>query len=146
MLSPTLAKATAVGGLAELLFGFDTAVISGTTTGLTRAYHLTPGGLGLTVSIALWAPLQALYSPGFQATASAGATASESWRVVPGRRVRLPAGMELACVGVLPVRGGAGDWRIVRDRPDVPSSKSRPQNGGAAWWAFSNLMSSSEFW
>jgi MFS family permease len=53
MLSPTLAKATAVGGLAELLFGFDTAVISGTTTGLTRAYHLTPGGLGLTVSIAL---------------------------------------------------------------------------------------------
>jgi MFS transporter, SP family, arabinose:H+ symporter len=43
-----------VGGLAGLLFGFDTAVISGTTTGLTEAYSLTPGGLGLTVSIALW--------------------------------------------------------------------------------------------
>ena len=45
---------TVVGGLAGLLFGFDTAVISGTTAGLTRAYNLTPGGLGLTVSIALW--------------------------------------------------------------------------------------------
>jgi sugar porter (SP) family MFS transporter len=53
-LSPTLLRATLVGGLAGLLFGFDTAVISGTTTGLTRTYALTPGGLGLTVSIALW--------------------------------------------------------------------------------------------
>ena len=53
-LKPALIKATAVGGLAGLLFGFDTAVISGTTTGLTRAYGLTPGSLGLTVSIALW--------------------------------------------------------------------------------------------
>jgi MFS transporter, SP family, arabinose:H+ symporter len=53
-LNAPLAKATVVGGLAGLLFGFDTAVISGTTTGLTRAYGLTPGGLGLTVSIALW--------------------------------------------------------------------------------------------
>jgi SP family arabinose:H+ symporter-like MFS transporter len=53
-LKPDLLKATAAGGLAGLLFGFDTAVISGTTTGLIRAYALTPGGLGLTVSIALW--------------------------------------------------------------------------------------------
>src|SRR5580700_9231955 len=53
-LKPALVKATVVGGLAGLLFGFDTAVISGTTTGLTRAYGLTPSGLGLTVSIALW--------------------------------------------------------------------------------------------
>jgi MFS transporter, SP family, arabinose:H+ symporter len=53
-LKPALLKATAAGGLAGLLFGFDTAVISGTTTGLTRAYALTPAGLGLTVSIALW--------------------------------------------------------------------------------------------
>jgi sugar porter (SP) family MFS transporter len=53
-LSPALIKATVVGGLAGLLFGFDTAVVSGTTTGLTRVYGLTPGGLGLTVSIALW--------------------------------------------------------------------------------------------
>jgi len=53
-LKPALVRATVVGGLAGLLFGFDTAVISGTTTGLTRSYGLTPVGLGLTVSIALW--------------------------------------------------------------------------------------------
>jgi SP family arabinose:H+ symporter-like MFS transporter len=43
--------AAALGGL---LFGFDTAVIAGTTDGLRRYFELTPGGLGLTVSIALW--------------------------------------------------------------------------------------------
>jgi MFS transporter, SP family, arabinose:H+ symporter len=53
-LKPELLKATLAGALAGLLFGFDTAVVSGTTTGLTRAYGLTPSGLGLTVSIALW--------------------------------------------------------------------------------------------
>ncbi len=36
-----------------LLFGFDTAVISGTTNALTLQYHLTPGLLGVTVSSAL---------------------------------------------------------------------------------------------
>lgn len=49
-----MVKATAAGGLAGLLFGFDTAVISGTTAGLTKAYALSAGGLGLTVSVALW--------------------------------------------------------------------------------------------
>lgn len=53
-LNRALLTATAVGGLAGLLFGFDTAVISGTTAGITKAFHLTPSGLGLTVSIALW--------------------------------------------------------------------------------------------
>ncbi len=53
-LKPALVKAAAAGGLAGLLFGFDTAVISGTTAGLTKAYALTPGGLGLTVSVTLW--------------------------------------------------------------------------------------------
>jgi len=36
-----------------LLFGFDTAVISGTTQALTSVYSLTPEQLGLTVSVAL---------------------------------------------------------------------------------------------
>jgi sugar porter (SP) family MFS transporter len=46
-------KSTIVGALGGLLFGFDTAVISGTTSALTRTYHLTPGLLGVTVSSAL---------------------------------------------------------------------------------------------
>jgi MFS transporter, SP family, arabinose:H+ symporter len=52
--SAEVVKVTMVGALAGLLFGFDTAVISGTTRGLTAAYTLSPAGLGLTVSIALW--------------------------------------------------------------------------------------------
>lgn len=49
-----LAKAAAVGALGGLLFGFDTAVIAGTTHQLTEVFNLTPSSLGLTVSIALW--------------------------------------------------------------------------------------------
>lgn len=37
-----------------LLFGFDTAVISGTTTDLTNTFHLSPLALGITVSSTLW--------------------------------------------------------------------------------------------
>jgi SP family arabinose:H+ symporter-like MFS transporter len=49
-----LVKSSLVGALGGLLFGFDTAVIAGTTHALTTTFSLTPGELGLTVSIALW--------------------------------------------------------------------------------------------
>ncbi len=48
-----LFKATMVGALGGLLFGFDTAVIAGTTQQLSQIFHLTPWTLGLTVSIGL---------------------------------------------------------------------------------------------
>jgi SP family arabinose:H+ symporter-like MFS transporter len=48
-----LVKGTLVGALGGLLFGFDTAVISGTTHQLTQVFRLTPSELGTTVSIAL---------------------------------------------------------------------------------------------
>jgi SP family arabinose:H+ symporter-like MFS transporter len=48
-----LLKATAVGALGGLLFGFDTAVIAGTTQQLQDVFHLTPTTLGLTVFIGL---------------------------------------------------------------------------------------------
>jgi SP family arabinose:H+ symporter-like MFS transporter len=48
-----LAKSTLVGALGGLLFGFDTAVISGTTDSLTRVYGLSPKLLGVTVTSAL---------------------------------------------------------------------------------------------
>jgi sugar porter (SP) family MFS transporter len=47
-------KSTIVGALGGLLFGFDTAVIAGTTHQLAEVYRLSPTMLGLTVSIALW--------------------------------------------------------------------------------------------
>ena len=49
----TLVKSTIVAALGGLLFGFDTAVIAGTTADLTKAFALTPSSLGLTVAIAL---------------------------------------------------------------------------------------------
>lgn len=52
-LSSTLLKATGVGALGGLLFGFDTAVIAGTTHSLTLTYGLSPRQLGLTVAMAL---------------------------------------------------------------------------------------------
>jgi SP family arabinose:H+ symporter-like MFS transporter len=48
-----LLKSTIVGALGGLLFGFDTAVIAGTTQQLTTIYHLTSFTLGLTVFIGL---------------------------------------------------------------------------------------------
>jgi MFS transporter, SP family, arabinose:H+ symporter len=53
-MNANLAKATAVGALGGLLFGFDTAVIAGTTQQLSKTFSLTDSSLGLTVSIALW--------------------------------------------------------------------------------------------
>ena len=48
-----LAKSALTGALGGLLFGFDTAVIAGTTFALTRHYSLSDSQLGLTVAIAL---------------------------------------------------------------------------------------------
>jgi SP family arabinose:H+ symporter-like MFS transporter len=52
-LNATLARSTVVASLGGLLFGFDTAVISGTTGALTTVYRLSPALLGLTVASAL---------------------------------------------------------------------------------------------
>src|SRR5689334_7482201 len=52
-LNPNLLKASVVGALGGLLFGFDTAVIAGTTDSLRALYSLTPEQMGLTVSVAL---------------------------------------------------------------------------------------------
>jgi MFS transporter, SP family, arabinose:H+ symporter len=52
-LNATLARSTVVAALGGLLFGFDTAVISGTTGALTTVYRLSPARLGVTVASAL---------------------------------------------------------------------------------------------
>ena len=48
-----LVRSTLVGALGGLLFGFDTAVISGTTRTLVPSFQLTPSQLGITVASAL---------------------------------------------------------------------------------------------
>ena len=63
-LNPYLVKSTIVAALGGLLFGFDTAVIAGTTHALTVTYSLTPGLLGMTVAIALWGAIVGAMSAG----------------------------------------------------------------------------------
>jgi sugar porter (SP) family MFS transporter len=53
-LNSYLLRSTIVGALGGLLFGFDTAVIAGTTHSLTSVFGLSAGQLGFTVSAALW--------------------------------------------------------------------------------------------
>ena len=53
-MSSHLIQSALVAALGGLLFGFDTAVISGTTRALTEVYSLTTWSLGFTVSAALW--------------------------------------------------------------------------------------------
>ena len=57
MLAHAQTRVIAAASLAGLLFGFDTAVISGVTQALRDAFSLTPSGLGLAVSAALWGTL-----------------------------------------------------------------------------------------
>jgi SP family arabinose:H+ symporter-like MFS transporter len=63
-LSPALIKATIVGALGGLLFGFDTAVISGTLHSLTIVFQLTPWTKGVTVFIALFGTVIGAMSAG----------------------------------------------------------------------------------
>lgn len=53
-LNKFLLRSAVTGALGGLLFGFDTAVIAGTTHALTTQFHLSPAELGFTVSVALW--------------------------------------------------------------------------------------------
>src|ERR1700691_1542785 len=64
-LNPNLAKSTAVAALGGLLFGFDTAVISGATSTLTQTYQLSPSGLGITVASALGGTILGAMLAGF---------------------------------------------------------------------------------
>jgi sugar porter (SP) family MFS transporter len=49
-----LLRSSLVAALGGLLFGFDTAVIAGTTRALSDVFSLSPAMLGITVSAALW--------------------------------------------------------------------------------------------
>ena len=53
-LNPYLLRSSLVAALGGLLFGFDTAVIAGTTRALSETFSLSPTMLGVTVSGALW--------------------------------------------------------------------------------------------
>ena len=64
-LNSVLLKSTGVAALGGLLFGFDTAVISGTTGALSQVYNLSSRSLGITVSIAIWGTVVGAMLAGF---------------------------------------------------------------------------------
>ena len=67
-LTSALVKSTVVAALGGLLFGFDTAVIAGTTAALSRFYALTSAGLGLTVVDRLVGTVIGALAPAFPVT------------------------------------------------------------------------------
>jgi SP family arabinose:H+ symporter-like MFS transporter len=64
-LNSVLLKSTVVAALGGLLFGFDTAVISGTTSALSQVFSLSSKSLGITVSIAIWGTVVGAMLAGF---------------------------------------------------------------------------------
>ena len=52
--SPLVIRSSIIAALGGLLFGFDTAVISGTTDALTEVFQLSQWWLGFTVAVALF--------------------------------------------------------------------------------------------
>ncbi len=113
-LNPVLLKGVAVGAIGGLLFGFDTAVIAGTTRGLARAFHLSPQALGLTVSVALWGTVAGLAwrrvrRPVARQQASPARHGPSLRRL--GHRLR--ACLELACPDGLSLYWRSGHRRLV---------------------------------
>ena len=64
ILNKYLLRSSVTGALGGLLFGFDTAVIAGTTHALSQRFSLSPVNLGFTVSIALWGTVIGAVSAG----------------------------------------------------------------------------------
>ena len=121
-----------MAALGSLLFGFDTAVISGATDALRHAFALDDNLLGFTVSSALI---------GTMVGALASGRPADRWgrrpvlilagRLFPGFLAGLRLGMELVCLPALPLsgrcRGGVGLGRL----PDVHHrNRSLPPDAG----------------
>ncbi len=97
MLAHAQTRVIAAASLAGLLFGFDTAVISGVTQALRDAFSLSPTGLGLAVSAALWGTLAGALTLGW-----------------PGDRYG--SRTVLQCIGVLYVGSALGcalSWNLL---------------------------------
>ena len=64
-LNRTVVEASITAALGGLLFGFDTAVISGVTKALNTRFDLNPKTLAFTVAVALWGTLGGAAIGGF---------------------------------------------------------------------------------
>jgi SP family arabinose:H+ symporter-like MFS transporter len=76
-----LVRSILVGALGGMLFGFDTAVIAGTTHSLTAFFGLSAGQLGFTVASALWGTVVGSMCSGFLGARLGG---RDSLRILAG--------------------------------------------------------------
>lgn len=89
-MKPLVIRSALVASLGGLIFGFDTAVISGTTDSLKRVFELDDGGLGFTVTTALLGTIVGALTAGKPADRYGRRTissrsASSTWSVPWGR-------------------------------------------------------------
>jgi SP family arabinose:H+ symporter-like MFS transporter len=66
-MNPLLFRSAVAAALGGLLFGFDTAVISGATSALTSLFHLSEAGKGFTVAVAIFGTIVGSLSAGIPA-------------------------------------------------------------------------------
>src|SRR5499427_9261994 len=140
-----LVRSIIVGALGGLLFGFDTAVIAGTTHQLTQVFNLSPSQLGFTVSIALWGTVIGAMFSGILGDKLGG---RESLRILAAFYVISALGCAVAWnwYALLFFRLSA-DWASAdpqcSDRCTSP--RSRPPDGADCWWVRFRSMSWSAF-
>jgi len=119
-LNAYLLRSALVAALGGLLFGFDTAVIAGTTQALTAAFQLTPALLGFTVSSALWGTGIGIDLRGrAERQVRASSLSSRLGGALRGDGAGLRLCLELVCTCVLP-RAWRPSYRgIISYRPYV---------------------------
>ena len=136
-MNATLFRGVLVGALAGLLFGFDTAVIAGTTEGIRTAFGLDAAGVGITVSSALWGTLAGALLAGVPGDRYGARTSLQVIALITlaGLGYRLLRRVELGIAARLPRARRVRGRRIVRPRPrlhrrDCAGRKARHDGRG----------------
>ena len=140
-LNSVLLKSTVVAALGGLLFGFDTAVISGTTSALTQVYGLSSKSLGITVSIAIWGTVVGAMLAGFPGERYRTARQlANHGALLFSLRAGLRAGLELVVSACLSLHRRAGHWWLVCAGSDVHRRNCpREMAGTISWACFSSM-------
>ena len=119
-LNSVLLKSTVVAALGGLLFGFDTAVISGTTGQLSQVFHLSSKSLGITVSIAIWGTVCRCHARRVpRGTFWAARQLANNGALLSGLCARLCPGLELVVSRVFSLHRRPWHWWLIGAGPDV---------------------------
>ena len=71
-MKPLVLRSAIVASIGGLIFGFDTAVISGTTESLKTVFNLDDAGLGITVTTAIIGTILGAFTAGKPASTVGG--------------------------------------------------------------------------